>query len=80
LAARNALYSLRKEFGSQIRAQAGIYAASVALRRRSINLTREHSIDKKQPVVFAVSNLLEMDTPDAEAAQTAACNPVLAGA
>ncbi len=78
--ARNALHSLRKEFGSQICRQAGIYAASVALRHSSINLTREYYIDKKQPAVFAVSKLLETDAPDAPAAPTAACNPVWAGA
>ena len=50
---------LRKEFGSQICAQAGIFAASVALRHSSINLTREYYIDKKQPAVFQVSKLLE---------------------
>jgi integrase len=58
LTARNALHALRKEFGLQICAQAGIYAASVALRNSSINLTREFYIDKKQPVFFAVSKLM----------------------
>jgi integrase len=56
---RNALHALRKEFGSQICAQAGIFAASVALRHSSINLTREYYVDKKQPAVFQVSKLLE---------------------
>ena len=55
---RNALHALRKEFGSQICAQAGIFAASSALRHSSINLTREYYIDKKQTSVFAVSKLL----------------------
>jgi integrase len=59
LTARNALHALRKEFGSQICAQAGIYAASVALRHSSINLTREFYIDKKQPAFLAISKLLE---------------------
>jgi integrase len=56
--ARNALHSLRKEFGSQICAQAGIYAASVALRHSSINLTREFYIDKKQPTFLAISKMM----------------------
>jgi hypothetical protein len=60
--------------------QAGIYAAGVALRHSSINLTREYCVDKKQPAVFAVSKLLETDAPDAPAAPTAACNPLWAGA
>jgi Integrase len=58
LKSRNAFHSLRKEFGSQICAQAGIFAASTALRHSSINLTREYYIDKKQPAVFNVSKLL----------------------
>jgi integrase len=59
LTARNALHALRKEFGSQICAQAGIYAASVALRHSSINLTREFYIDKKQPAYLAISKLMQ---------------------
>ena len=58
LKSRNALHALRKEFGSQICAQAGIFAASSALRHSSINLTREYYIEKKQPAVFSVSKLL----------------------
>jgi integrase len=58
LKSRNALHALRKEFGSQICAQAGIFAASTALRHSSINLTREYYIDKKQPAVFQVSKML----------------------
>lgn len=67
---RNALHALRKEFGSQICAQAGIFAASTALRHSSINLTREYYIDKKQPAVFQVSKLLEIAkvAPDDERA------------
>jgi integrase len=59
LTARNALHALRKEFGSQICAQAGIYAASVALRHSSINLTREYYIDKKQPAFLAIGKLMQ---------------------
>lgn len=59
ISARNALHSLRKEFGSQICAQAGIYAASTALRHSSINLTREYYIEKKQAAVFHVSKFLQ---------------------
>ena len=57
--ARNALHSLRKEFGSQFCAQAGIYAASVALRHSPINLTREFYIDKKQPAFLAITKLMQ---------------------
>ncbi len=59
LTARNALHALRKEFGSQICAQAGIYAASVALRHSSINLTREYYLDKKQPTFLAIGKLMQ---------------------
>lgn len=59
LTARNGLHSLRKEFGSQICAQAGIYAASVALRHSSINLTREYYLDKKQPAFLAITKLMQ---------------------
>ena len=64
--ARTALHSLRKEFGSQICAQGGIYAASVALRHSSINITREHYVDKKQAVVFQVARLLRATDPETE--------------
>lgn len=66
ITARNALHALRKEFGSQICAQAGIFAASVALRHSSINLTREYYIDKKQLAVFQVSKLLNTETETAD--------------
>jgi len=59
LRARNPLHSMRKEFGSQICAQAGIYAASVALRHSSITLTREYYVDKKQPTFLAVGKLMQ---------------------
>ena len=58
ITARNALHSLRKEFGSQICAQAGIYAASVALRHSTITITRDYYLDKKQPVVLEIGRLL----------------------
>jgi integrase len=63
LTARNALHALRKEFGSQICSQAGIYAASVALRHGSITITREHYVDKKTSVVFPVARLLAQIGP-----------------
>lgn len=76
LTARNALHSLRKEFGSQICAQAGIYAASVALRHSSITLTREFYIDKKQPTFLAISRMMqdqaELTNPAEDQAQAIA--------
>ena len=68
---RNALHALRKEFGSQICAQAGIYAASVALRHSSINLTREYYLDKKQPTFLAIGKMMQ-EQPDAQPKEKAA--------
>ena len=56
--ARNALHSLRKEFGSQICDQAGIFAASEALRHGSIQITRDHYLDKTKKVFLSVGGLL----------------------
>src|SRR5690242_4408510 len=41
------LHTLRKEFGSQICEQFGIYAASRALRHADIGITSQHYLDKK---------------------------------
>lgn len=68
---RNALHSLRKEFGSQICAQAGIFAASVALRHSSINLTREYYLDKKQPAFLAISKLMHEQPKEGKQANAA---------
>jgi integrase len=64
--ARNALHALRKEFGSQVCLQNGIYAASLALRHASIGLTAAYYIDKKQPAVFQVSKLLEAPATESQ--------------
>jgi integrase len=56
--ARNALHTLRKEFGSQICAQAGIYAASTALRHANIALTASVYTDKKRTVFYSVAKAL----------------------
>jgi len=74
LTARNALHALRKEFGSQICAQAGIYAASIALRHSSINLTREFYIDKKQPVFLAIAKMMQEQPKNEQQAKEAARN------
>jgi integrase len=59
ITARNALHSLRKEFGSQICKQAGIYAASVALRHSSITITRDYYLEKKQPAFLSITKLMQ---------------------
>ena len=58
VSSRNALHTLRKEFGSQIAAQAGIFAASLALRHSNISLTRDYYLDKKQPTFLSVTKLM----------------------
>ena len=54
----NALHALRKEYGSLICQQSGIYAASTALRHSSIQLTVSHYIDQKQKVALDMGQLL----------------------
>ena len=69
----NPLHTLRKEFGSLIAAQAGIFAASLALRHADIQLTRNHYLDKKQTSFLAIGKLLDTAiTPSAVTAQASA--------
>ena len=49
------LHTLRKEFGSVIAAKHGIFAASSALRHSGIAVTRDHYVDKKEPIYFPAS-------------------------
>jgi hypothetical protein len=58
ITSRNALHALRKEYGSLICQQSGIYAASTALRHSSISLTVSHYIDQKQKVALDIGQLL----------------------
>ncbi|MGV3773627.1 MAG: tyrosine-type recombinase/integrase [Verrucomicrobiales bacterium] len=52
---RNALHTLRKEFGSIICAQAGIFQASAQLRHSDIRITRDSYISKNERVVVKLS-------------------------
>jgi integrase len=54
------LHELRKEFGSQICAKHGIYAASRMLRHGGISITAEHYLDQKGRVTLGMGNLLVM--------------------
>lgn len=56
------LHELRKEFGSQLCAKYGIYAASRALRHSAIDITAQHYLDQKERVTFGMGDLLA--TPD----------------
>jgi integrase len=52
------LHTLRKEFGSQVCAKHGIYAASNALRHADIAITSQHYLDKKRRATVGLGRLL----------------------
>jgi hypothetical protein len=54
------LHELRKEFGSQLCAKYGIYAASRTLRHSGIAITAEHYLDQKERVTVGLGNLLAL--------------------
>ena len=54
------LHTLRKEFGSQICARDGIYAASTALRHADIAITSQHYLDKKRRVTVGLGSWLQL--------------------
>lgn len=54
------LHELRKEFGSQLCAKAGIYVASRMLRHADIAITAAHYLDQKERVTIGMGNLLSM--------------------
>ena len=52
------LHMLRKEYGSQVCAKHGIYAASRALRHSDIAITSQHYLDKRQTALVGLGSLL----------------------
>ena len=56
--AKQPLHSLRKEFGSQLCAKHGIYAASRALRHADIAITSQHYLDKREPAKVGLGRFL----------------------
>jgi integrase len=54
------LHELRKEFGSQLCAKYGIYAASRMLRHADIRVTAQHYLDTKERTPIGFGNLLAM--------------------
>jgi integrase len=52
------LHTLRKEYGSQMCAKHGIYAASHALRHADIGITSQHYLDKKHRATVGMGHLL----------------------
>jgi hypothetical protein len=53
------LHSLRKEFGSKICAQYGLFAASRALRHADIGTTASHYLDKQKRTSIGLGHLLK---------------------
>jgi integrase len=52
------LHTLRKEYGSQVCAKHGIYAASHALRHADIAITSQHYLDKRQRATVGLGAFL----------------------
>jgi integrase len=59
--ARNPIHTLRKEFGSLINQQYGIFAASAALRHSNISITRDTYVDKKQKIALNLGELMSAE-------------------
>jgi integrase len=75
------LHELRKEFGSQLCAKAGIYVASRMLRHADIAITAAHYLDQKERVTIGMGNLLSMPenvTPMQQGSGTRAVVPSIA--
>jgi len=53
------LHTLRKEFGSQLCAKHGIYAASHALRHADIGITSQHYLDSRKRATVGFGDLLQ---------------------
>jgi hypothetical protein len=53
------LHALRKEYGSQVCAKHGIYAASLALRHADIAITSAHYLDQRKRSTVGLGNLLK---------------------
>jgi integrase len=58
---RKPLHALRKEFGSQIHARYGLFAASEALRHGGVSVTARHYIENKQRSVLGFGHLLKSE-------------------
>jgi integrase len=52
------IHTLRKEFGSLVCQQAGLYAASRALRHADIGITARHYLDRKERVTVGLGAML----------------------
>ena len=59
VAGNRPLHSLRKEYGSQVCAKHGIYAASQALRHADIAITNAHYLDRPKRMTVGLGSLLK---------------------
>jgi len=66
--ANNPIHALRKEFGSLVCQQHGLYAASMQLRHADIRITREHYLDKKQRFTIKIGPMLNQPAMQAVSA------------
>ena len=70
-----ALHTMRKEFGSLVAQEHGIYVASRALRHADIDVTAKHYLDKKQRISIGLGHLLKPDEPKPADAQPESKSP-----
>jgi integrase len=56
--AKQPLHTLRKEFGSQVCREHGIFTASRALRHADIGITSQHYLDKRQSALVGLGKFL----------------------
>jgi hypothetical protein len=63
------LHELRKEFGSQLCAKYGTYAASRMLRLADIAITAQHYLDQKERVTFGMGSASDAGKRGANAAE-----------
>lgn len=64
--AQKPLHELRKEFGSLVCQQGGIYAASRALRHADVAITAAHYLDKKERVTVGLGAFLKPSEQEPE--------------
>lgn len=57
--AQKPVHAMRKEFGSRICEQFGIFAASEALRHSDIRITRDHYVEKRARIHLEVGKMLK---------------------
>jgi integrase len=67
-----AIHTLRKEYGSQMCAKHGIYAASRALRHADIHITSMHYLDKRERSTLGMGSLLAKPKTSSEQSELAA--------